>query len=174
MGEAFALQQKQKQFAIAAPLHGQIMSGAMNTQGVYNLSHLEQWCRDQKVSQSEVLDTLQPIVQASQLLQARKTDEDVSSICDMCDKLTTAQITKILNLYTPADEYEERVPVSFIRKIQAKLQERNQETLPVSDNTLLMDTKFAFPIRFPFNPSRIQLEDVNIPDVLTLPMLRKL
>ncbi|KAH8024112.1 hypothetical protein HPB51_021733 [Rhipicephalus microplus] len=140
----------------------------------YNLSHLEQWCRDQKVSQSEVLDTLQPIVQASQLLQARKTDEDVSSICDMCDKLTTAQITKILNLYTPADEYEERVPVSFIRKIQAKLQERNQETLPVSDNTLLMDTKFAFPIRFPFNPSRIQLEDINIPDVLNLPMLRKL
>lgn len=140
----------------------------------YNLSHLEQWCRDQKVSQSEVLDTLQPIVQASQLLQARKTDEDVASICDMCDKLTTAQITKILNLYTPADEYEERVPVSFIRKIQAKLQERNQETLPVSDNTLLMDTKFAFPIRFPFNPSRIQLEDINIPDVLNLSMLRKL
>lgn len=140
----------------------------------YNLSHLEQWCRDQKVSQSEVLDTLQPIVQASQLLQARKTDDDVTSICDMCDKLTTAQITKILNLYTPADEYEERVPVSFIRKIQAKLQERNQETLPVSDNTLLMDTKFAFPIRFPFNPSRIQLEDITIPDVLNLSMLRKI
>lgn len=140
----------------------------------YNLSHLEQWCRDQKVSQSEVLDTLQPIVQASQLLQARKTDDDVASICDMCDKLTTAQITKILNLYTPADEYEERVPVSFIRKIQAKLQERNQETLPVSDNTLLMDTKFAFPIRFPFNPSRIQLEDITIPDVLNLSMLRKI
>ncbi|KAM7314396.1 unconventional myosin-Va [Ixodes scapularis] len=140
----------------------------------YNLSHLEQWCRDQKVCQAEVLDTLQPIVQASQLLQARKTDEDVASICDMCDKLTTAQITKILNLYTPADDYEERVPVSFIRKIQAKLQERNQETLPVSDNTLLMDTKFAFPIRFPFNPSRIQLEDVTIPDVLNLSVLRKI
>lgn len=140
----------------------------------YNLSHLEQWCRDQKVSQGEVLDTLQPIVQASQLLQARKTDEDVASICDMCDKLTTAQITKILNLYTPADDYEERVPVSFIRKIQAKLQGRNQETLPVTDNTLLMDTKFAFPIRFPFNPSRIQLEDISIPDVLNLPMLRKI
>lgn len=140
----------------------------------YNLSHLEQWCRDQKLAQAEVLDTLQPIIQASQLLQARKTDDDVVSICDMCDKLTTAQITKILNLYTPADEYEERVPVSFIRKIQAKLKERNEATLPVSDNTLLMDTKFSFPIRFPFNPSKIQLEDINIPEVLNLPMLRKI
>ncbi|XP_064471543.1 unconventional myosin-Va-like isoform X2 [Ornithodoros turicata] len=140
----------------------------------YNLSHLEQWCRDQKMSQSDVLDTLQPIIQASQLLQARKTDDDVNSVCDMCDKLTTAQIIKILNLYTPADDYEERVPVSFIRKVQAKLKERNQETLPVSDNTLLMDTKFSFPIRFPFNPSKIQLEDINIPDILNLAMLRKI
>jgi hypothetical protein len=29
-------------------------------------------------------------------------------------------------LYTPADEFEERVPVSFIRKIQATLQERSE------------------------------------------------
>jgi len=36
------------------------------------------------------------------------------------------QIIKILNLYTPADEFEERVPVSFIRKIQATLQERSE------------------------------------------------
>lgn len=34
------------------------------------------------------------------------------------------QIIKILNLYTPADEFEERVPITFIHKIQAKLQER--------------------------------------------------
>lgn len=34
------------------------------------------------------------------------------------------QIIKILNLYTPADEFEERVPISFIHKIQNKLQER--------------------------------------------------
>lgn len=36
------------------------------------------------------------------------------------------QIIKILNLYTPADEFEEHVPVSFIRKIEATLQERSE------------------------------------------------
>jgi hypothetical protein len=31
-------------------------------------------------------------------------------------------VPKILNLYTPADEFEERVSPSFVRKIQTKLQ----------------------------------------------------
>ena len=42
----------------------------------------------------------------------------------MCSSLKVTQIIKILNLYTPADEFEERVSPSFVRKIQAKLQER--------------------------------------------------
>ncbi|XP_067003336.2 unconventional myosin-Va [Anabrus simplex] len=134
----------------------------------YNLSHLEQWARDQHMQDDNVLETLQPIIQAAQLLQARKTDDDVQSVCDMCDKLSMFQIIKILNLYTPADEFEERVPVSFIRKIQAKLQERTEEQA-----TLLMDTKYSFSVRFPFSPSNIRLEDIEIPEVLNLPMLKK-
>jgi hypothetical protein len=39
-----------------------------------------------------VPETLQPIIQAAQLLQARKTDEDVQSVCDMCDKLSMFQV----------------------------------------------------------------------------------
>ena len=42
----------------------------------------------------------------------------------MCDALKVSQLIKILNLYTPADEYEERVSPSFVRKIQNKLQSR--------------------------------------------------
>ena len=42
----------------------------------------------------------------------------------MCDKLKVSQIVKILNLYTPADEYEERVTPAFVRKIQSKLSHR--------------------------------------------------
>lgn len=57
-------------------------------------------------------------------LQARKSDEDVQTICDMCTALKVSQIIKLLNLYTPADEFEERVSPSFVRKIQAKLQDR--------------------------------------------------
>ena len=44
-----------------------------------------------------------------------------------CDKLRVSQIIKILNLYTPADEFEERVSPAFVRKIQNKLQERAME-----------------------------------------------
>lgn len=78
---------------------------------------------------------------------------------------------KLLHLYTPADEYEEKVPVSFLRKIQAELQSR---ALPgQQDAPLLMDTKFVFPVRFPFNPSNIRLEDIDIPADLDLPMLKK-
>ncbi|CAC5367738.1 MYO5 [Mytilus coruscus] len=134
----------------------------------YNLSHLEQWLRDNKLQESGALSALEPITQASQLLQARKTDADVDSICEMCSKLTTPQIVKILNLYTPVDEFEERVPVSFIRKIQKKLQGRQE-----ADNTLLMDTKYTFPVTFPFNPSSIAMETIDVPEQLHLGFLNR-
>lgn len=59
------------------------------------------------------------------MLQARKTSEDVTSVCDMCSALTAEQICKILQLYTPLDDFEERVPPSFIKQVQAKLKERS-------------------------------------------------
>jgi myosin-5 len=95
----------------------------------------------------------------------------VVSVCDMCSSLTPLQICKILNLYTPVDEFEQRVPVSFIRKVQAKLQERTQGQ---EQQALLMDVKYNFPVRFPFNPSVICLEDIEVPEVLKLPMLEKI
>ncbi|WAR29000.1 MYO5A-like protein, partial [Mya arenaria] len=104
---------------------------------------------------------LEPIVQASQLLQARKTDADLDSVCDMCSKLTVPQIVKILNLYTPVDEFEERVPISFIRKIQQKLKERVN-----TDNSLLMDLKFSYSVTFPFTPSKIIVETIEVPEQL--------
>uniref|UniRef100_A0ABD2WEW9 Unconventional myosin-Va n=1 Tax=Trichogramma kaykai TaxID=54128 RepID=A0ABD2WEW9_9HYME len=133
----------------------------------YNLSHLEQWARDYRLVPAT--DALQPIVQAAQLLQARKRDEDVDAVCDMCSCLSANQIVKILNLYTPADEFETRVPQSFINRVQIKLQERKEHS-----DQLLMDLKFAYPIRFPYHPSNIRLEDIEIPEVLNLPMLKKI
>lgn len=58
----------------------------------FNLSHLEQWARDMRLHEAGVTDTLAPIIQAAQILQARKTDADVNSICEMCDKLTVSQV----------------------------------------------------------------------------------
>ena len=56
------------------------------------MSYLEQWIRDNRLQESEVGGSLEPIIQASQLLQARKTETDVDSIVEMCSKLTTSQV----------------------------------------------------------------------------------
>ena len=57
------------------------------------MSHLEQWLRDNRLQDGGVQQTLEPIIQASQLLQARKTTDDVQSICEMCSRLTTSQVS---------------------------------------------------------------------------------
>ena len=106
----------------------------------YNIAQLEQWARDQKIhdDNAKVIDALNPIIQASQLLQARKSEEDVQIICDMCSELKVVQIIKLLNLYTPADEFEDRVTPAFVRKIQNKLHERaaKESEQGVSSNNL--------------------------------------
>lgn len=142
----------------------------------FNLSHLEQWIHENHLDSSEAVATLQPIVQASQLLQARKEEDDVAHICDICSKLTPPQVVKILNLYTPNNEFETRVSVPFIRKVQERLRERDHQSEGIdsqSKGTLLMDTRFTFPVRFPFCSSSVALEDITVHESLNLPFLKR-
>uniref|UniRef100_A0A8C9ACN9 Myosin VB n=1 Tax=Prolemur simus TaxID=1328070 RepID=A0A8C9ACN9_PROSS len=80
---------------------------------------------------------------------------------------STQQIVKILNLYTPLNEFEERVTVAFIRTIQAQLQERNDP------QQLLLDSKHMFPVLFPFNPSSLTMDSIHIPACLNLEFLNE-
>ncbi|XP_039768855.1 unconventional myosin-Va isoform X6 [Ornithorhynchus anatinus] len=129
----------------------------------YNVSQLEEWLRDKNLMNSGAKETLEPLIQAAQLLQVKKkTDEDAEAICSMCNALTTAQIVKVLNLYTPVNEFEERVSVSFIRTIQMRFRDRKDSP------QLLMDAKHIFPVTFPFNPSSLALETIQIPTSLGL------
>lgn len=41
---------------------------------------------------------LQPIIQAAQLLQARKTDDDVDTVCEMCNKMSSNQVIDSKNV----------------------------------------------------------------------------
>jgi len=61
------------------------------------------------------------------LRQSRKTDteEDVNNLCEMCSALSPLQICKLLNLYSPVDDYD-KIPYSFIRKVQDRLNERHE------------------------------------------------
>lgn len=61
----------------------------------YNVSQLEEWLRDKNLMNSGAKETLEPLIQAAQLLQVKKkTDEDAEAICSMCNALTTAQVSK--------------------------------------------------------------------------------
>ncbi|KAM6301564.1 LOW QUALITY PROTEIN: unconventional myosin-Va-like [Podargus strigoides] len=129
----------------------------------YNVSQLEEWLRDKNLMNCGAKETLEPLIQAAQLLQVKKkTDEDAEAICSICSVLTTAQIVKVLNLYTPVNEFEERVLVSFIRTIQMRLRDRKDSP------QLLMDAKHIFPVTLPFNPSSLALETIQIPASLGL------
>ncbi|XP_075442311.1 unconventional myosin-Vb isoform X2 [Ascaphus truei] len=149
-------------------LRKDVCSWSTGMQLRYNISQLEEWLRGKNLHQSGAAKTMEPLIQAAQLLQLKKkTTEDAEAICFLCTVLTTQQIVKILNLYTPVNEFEERVTVAFIRNIQAQLQERNDPP------QLLMDSKYMFPVLFPFNPSSIALDTVHIPASLHLDFLNK-
>ncbi|XP_038136448.1 unconventional myosin-Vb isoform X3 [Cyprinodon tularosa] len=147
-------------------LRKDVCSWSAGMQLRYNTSQLEEWLRANNLFQSKASATLEPIIQAAQLLQVKKkTSQDAEAICSLCTALTVQQIVKILNLYTPLNEFEERVTVSFIRNIQSNLQERNDPP------QLLMDTKHTFPVLFPYAPSALNLETMHIPASLGLDFL---
>ncbi|XP_075697095.1 unconventional myosin-Vb isoform X2 [Rhinoderma darwinii] len=149
-------------------LRKDVCSWSTGMQLRYNISQLEEWLRGKNLHNSGAAQTMEPLIHAAQLLQLKKkTQEDSEAICSLCTALTTQQIVKILNLYTPVNEFEERVTVSFIRSIQAQLQDRKDPP------QLLLDSKYMFPVLFPFNPSLITLDTVHIPDSLSLKFLNK-
>ncbi|XP_071328216.1 unconventional myosin-Vb isoform X3 [Trachinotus anak] len=147
-------------------LRKDVCSWSTGMQLRYNTSQMEEWLRGNNLYQSKAAATLEPIIQAAQLLQVKKkTSQDAEAICSLCTALTTQQIVKILNLYTPLNEFEERVTVAFIRNIQNRLQERNDPP------QLLVDTKHTFPVLFPYTPSALSLETLHIPASLGLDFL---
>ncbi|XP_028306726.1 unconventional myosin-Va-like isoform X2 [Gouania willdenowi] len=134
----------------------------------YNIWQLEEWLAERELSDCGAKETLEPLVQAAQLLQIKKkTESDAQAISRMCTALTTAQIVKVLTLYTPVIEFEERVPITFITNIKMLLEHRSESS------TLMMDTKKIFSITLPFTPSSVALETLTIPTSLNLGFIER-
>ncbi|XP_061873873.1 unconventional myosin-Vb isoform X2 [Colius striatus] len=149
-------------------LRKDVCSWSTGVQLRFNINQLEEWLRGKNLQQSGAAQTLEPLIQAAQLLQLKKkTSQDAEAICSLCTSLTTQQIVKLLNLYTPVNEFEERVTVAFIRDIQTHLQDRNEPP------QLLLDFKHIFPVLFPFNPSSITMDSIHLPASLNLEFLNK-
>ncbi|XP_067871988.1 unconventional myosin-Vb-like [Heterodontus francisci] len=133
-----------------------------------NVSQLSEWLRGKNLHQSGALETLEPLIQATQLLQLNKTtDTDAEAICSMCTALSKTQIVKILTLYTPINEFEERVTVAFIKNIQNRLADRSPS------RQLLMELKHVFAVNFPIIPSPVNLDKIKIPEILELDFLNR-
>ncbi|XP_071611267.1 unconventional myosin-Vc isoform X1 [Heliangelus exortis] len=133
-----------------------------------NISYLEEWLKDKNLQGSNAKETLEPLSQAAWLLQVKKiTDDDAKEICEHCTSLSTVQIVKILNLYTPIDDFEKRVTPSFVRKVQAML--NNREDVP----QLMLDSKYLFQVTFPFTPSPHALEMIQVPSSFKLGFLTR-
>ncbi|XP_077478385.1 unconventional myosin-Vb isoform X2 [Stigmatopora argus] len=154
-------------------LRKDVCSWSTGMQLRYNTSQMEEWLRANGLYGTGAAQALAPVIQAAQLLQVKKkSPEDADAICSLCTALNPQQIVKILNLYTPLNEFEERVTVSFIRNIQKQLQERGVANGgDLAAPQLLVDTKQTFPLLFPYAPSSLSLETLHIPASLSLHFL---
>ncbi|CAH2273930.1 unconventional myosin-Vc [Pelobates cultripes] len=134
-----------------------------------NISYLEEWLQGKNLQGSTAKETLEPLSQVAWLLQVKKIkDEDAKEICERCTALSPIQIVKILNSYTPIDDFEKRVTPSFVRKVQSMLNNRE-------DNSQLMaDSKYLFQVTFPFSPSPHALEVIQVPSSLKLGFLTRI
>lgn len=121
----------------------------------FNLSCLVQWCRERYlVNWREIVEQLDPITQATKLLQTRKSSEDIATIDEVCNKLRPSQIIKILNMYSSS--YEEQITIDFIHELEEHLkasrasreQQSKEDAIDgnnnLSNNDLLIDTKKYF------------------------------
>lgn len=73
------------------------------------------------MSQSEtVIAPSAALIEAALLMQSRKSEADVDSICEICPSLTSSQILKLIKSYT-SDDCEDAIPQSFMEKLVKKL-----------------------------------------------------
>ncbi|XP_076588859.1 unconventional myosin-Vc isoform X2 [Chaetodon auriga] len=134
-----------------------------------NISYLEEWVKEKELQSSNAIDTLRPLSQAAWLLQVNKsTDDDAKEITEKCTELNPVQIVKILNSYTPIDDFEKRVTSSFVRKVQSLLQDRD------GSSQLMLDSDYRFQVTFPFCPSSQALELLQVPSSLHLGFLTRI
>ncbi|XP_018595081.2 unconventional myosin-Vc isoform X3 [Scleropages formosus] len=157
-----------------------------------NISYLEEWLKEKDLQSSSAIDTMEPLSQAAWLLQVNKsTDEDAQQIAKMCTELSPVQVTgmtranaasypstggfqivKILNSYTPIDDFEKRVSPSFVRKVQSLLQDRVGSG--AGSAQLMLDTQYRYQVIFPFVPSPQALELIQVPSSLKLNFLTRI
>uniref|UniRef100_A0A8C2DIJ6 Methyl-CpG binding domain protein 3b n=1 Tax=Cyprinus carpio TaxID=7962 RepID=A0A8C2DIJ6_CYPCA len=135
----------------------------------YNVSLLEEWLRSRSLQTGGAVTALEPLIQAAQLLQmSKKTEADGQAMVQACNELSNQQVVKILSLYTPQSDLEERVTLNFIRIVQVRGRSEGQPP------QLLMDVRRVFPVTFPYlPPPQASAAQLEIPESLKISFLRR-
>lgn len=61
----------------------------------YKVWQLEEWLGEKELAECGAKETLEPLIQAAQLLQInKKTPADAQAICAMCTALTAPQVSQ--------------------------------------------------------------------------------
>ncbi|GMR57971.1 hypothetical protein PMAYCL1PPCAC_28166 [Pristionchus mayeri] len=137
----------------------------------HNVTEVQSWLHSKGLGEHRV--ELEPLVQASHLLQSKKDEANIDTLCgEMTSKLKPRQVVAILQHYSPSDGFEERcLDAEFLVKVQKKLNERNE---PDPDSLIMMGTYLKpFDTR-PFVYSDFQLETLALPSCLHLNQVSRL
>ena len=76
------------------------------------------------------------------------------------------QVQKILSMYTPANEYEARVPAAVIRAVVQRAQDKPDPMF------LMADANKTYSVSFTFTASAVALETIAIPETLNASFLK--
>ncbi|XP_062553592.1 unconventional myosin-Va isoform X2 [Armigeres subalbatus] len=132
----------------------------------YNVGCLEGWV-EKTYMDREVIKPLDPLIQISRILQARKSEEDVSTLLELSTCLTTAQILKIIKSYT-ADDCEQEIKPVFIEKLAKQLNESQERSSQNETDTYMMDEEIVSPLVVVYKYSEVNLKEIDIPQELNL------
>ncbi|GMT09469.1 hypothetical protein PFISCL1PPCAC_766 [Pristionchus fissidentatus] len=137
----------------------------------HNVTEVQSWLHSKGLGDQR--RELEPLVQASHLLQSKKDESNIETLCgEMTSKLKPRQVIAILQHYTPSDGFEERcLDAEFLVKVQKKLNERNE---PDPDSLIMMGTYLKPFDTTPFVYSDFQLETLTLPSCLHLQQVSRL
>lgn len=138
----------------------------------HNVSEVQNWLY--KHDLGELRPGLDPLVQACHLLQSRKDEGDLETICgEMTSLLLPKQVVNILIRYTPTEEFgEDPISKDFIDRVEAKLVQRlldEGKDVNVLKDRVIVPGSLLEPFNTePFVYSDFALESLTLPTCLHL------
>ncbi|VDK58808.1 unnamed protein product [Anisakis simplex] len=137
----------------------------------HNVTEIQSWLSSKGFGSHR--EILEPLVQASHLLQSKKDESNLDTLCgEMTSKLKPKQVVAILQHYAPSDGFEERrLEPSFLIKVSQRLTERLRADGGTEEdqNTLIVMGTYLKPFDSePFVHSDFALETLSLPTCLHL------